>query len=161
MSNRLSCLVASNDYLRIDPLVGDQVRIEVYEADGSNYVHLNRDDFIDYLAENMNLTIIRNEELPPVERLGRGVIAVGEDDCTWHLGEGITAEVCRASARRSLAIAEYLENNPPVDEAQVEALASLISRVDDTFDVDLSQVSAKDLARRLVAAGVRVGGDDK
>lgn len=158
MSNRLSCLVASNDYLRIDPLVGDQVRIEVYEADGSNYVHLNRDDFIDYLAENMNLTIIRNEEFPEVELKDGWIVSNGTYQEELDRAKG--SNEIRREAIKMLAIAEFLEANPPVNELQVVGLAMVLAD-ERSDDAGIAWPDYLDEARRLYLAGVRVGGDDK
>lgn len=158
MSNRLSCLVESNDYLRIDPLVGDQVRIEVYEAVGSNYVHLNRDDFIDYLAKNMNLTIIRNEEFPEVKLKNDWIVSNGAHYET--LGSVNGPDEIRREAIEMLAIAEFLETKPPVDEEQVAAIA--VALADARLDTDgRNETWFMEEARRLYLAGVRVGGDDK
>lgn len=148
MSNRIRCRVESNDYLTIDPLGSDQVVIEVYETGGSSCVHLNRDDFIDFLAENMYLTIIRNEEFPKVGRDGPRVTV----DDLYFFGSEDPSELRREGLAR-LAVAEFLEANPPVDEEQVAAIAGLLS----------AEVGGnyQGLARRLYLAGVRVGGDDK
>lgn len=58
-------------------------------------------------------------------------------------------------ARNYLALAEHLRTNPPVDEAQVEALAALIRAKYD--ESTASRYPTEDaLARHLVARGARV-----
>lgn len=151
MSNRISCLEASNVYLRIDPLGRDRVIIEVYEVGESSCVHLSKDDFIDFLAENMNLTIIRNEEFPEIELKDGWIVSNGTYQEELDRAKG--SNEIRREATKMLAIAEFLEVNLPVDEEQVAAIAGLLS----------AEVGGnyRGLARRLYLAGVRVGGDDK
>lgn len=64
-----------------------------------------------------------------------------------------TPEWYEKRARNYLAVAEYLRANQPVDEAQVEAVtAALYEATQGPDDIDVP-----DVARRLVARGVRVG----
>lgn len=55
-----------------------------------------------------------------------------------------------------LALAEYLRANPPVDEAQVEALTQIVSEIGGPSLGGGSTPHADTFARRLVARGVRV-----
>lgn len=52
--------------------------------------------------------------------------------------------------------AEYLDANPPVDEAQVEALAQIVRDEESDRRAAGDQASWEDIARRLVERGVRV-----
>jgi len=64
----------------------------------------------------------------------------------------LTAEKARELAVRYLALAEYLRANPPVDRAQVDALAQIIAAVRKGQDV-----TPNDLADRILRhGGVRV-----
>ena len=63
---------------------------------------------------------------------------------SWH----------RARAESHLALAEYLDAHPPVDEAQVEALAAVMREALNTpEDGTFRPYVAEDAARRLLATG--------
>lgn len=72
--------------------------------------------------------VIERSELPSVHACDDGPDRVhigGHDKETW-IDEQDTPQAIRAVALRNLALAEYLEAHPLVDEAQVEALAELL-----------------------------------
>lgn len=67
----------------------------------------------------------------------------------------------RAKALAHLAVAEYLDANPPVDEAQVTALAKVLADSHDTRRAVVGPWAAladqwDEIARALVARGVRI-----
>lgn len=103
--------------------------------------------------------VIPRDELPEVTPRSDGsalrVIETGHGPLSIadpHIG----ADTYRRRALAALAIAEHLDQNPPVDEAQVGALAKAIRDQGEYLDETV-------LARRLVAAGVRApqAGDDQ
>lgn len=106
----------------------------------------------------LDAIVIPRDELPKVTtgsgRLQSGVWAEGrgwDDAYIASAGRGALATRAEAIARKYLAVAEHLREHPPVDEAQVEVLADLLSReASEPHDWTTS-------ARRLVERGVRVG----
>ena len=85
------------------------------------------------------------------------VILRTEELAEWEFellttGEPITADQARQKMKNYAAIAQYLDENPPVDEAQVQNLAHTIGSI----GRDWSEISEGNLARRLYLAGVRV-----
>jgi len=84
--------------------------------------------------------VIDRAELPGVD--------LTSDGQPWAYGQTTqSAEKGRAVALAFLALAEYRDANPPVDEADVEALAGLLSHV-------LPSLASFDAyARRLLATG--------
>jgi len=93
--------------------------------------------------------VILREELPEVTpRADRNVMCDGIEFSTSHT---VIADDYREIGARALAVAEYLDAHPPVDEAQVKALAEVIDASDITeFE------TCTDYARRLYLAGVRI-----
>lgn len=114
---------------------------------GNGIATVPRDEFLDAVARELDVIIIDRADLPPVEEqndvLQAGHIFLHRKDQPGRdPGE---------QARAWLALAEHLEHNPPVDEAQVDALAKVIRDQGEYLDESV-------LARRLVAAGVRMDG---
>lgn len=96
--------------------------------------------------------VIERSDLPPVAA-GRKVVS-GPFDRSIH----DSAESVRRQARHLLAIAEYLDAHPPVDEAQVEALAEDMIMAGASAPVSEGDSEAfsramDDIARRLVEQG--------
>ncbi|QCB93329.1 hypothetical protein [Cellulomonas shaoxiangyii] len=92
--------------------------------------------------------VIERGELHEVDPnvTGTGCIVGGE---FYEFG---TIERHEREARDHLAIAEYLRAHPPVDEAQVEAVTKALYEA----TTDPHEIDVPDVARRLVARGVRV-----
>lgn len=110
------------------------------------------DDLMAAVAAECDVIVIPRTDLPEVKRASRGdrSFSVGDPNgATTH--SAATAEYARERGMGYLAIAEYLDAHPPVDEAQVERIAGLINGVEiDNHD------EARRFARRLYANGVRV-----
>jgi len=101
----------------------------------------DRHDIADLILRDF--IVIPRADLPKVKTDG-GVFA---DSIGWQKRD-ITDDLpqrARLYAMQYLAIAEYLDAHPPVDEAQVDALAALINEPGDE--------TTADLARRLIASG--------
>lgn len=125
--------------------IGRKYADEPVEGDwGTN---VTRADFLAAVAAECDAIVIPREELPRVKDRGQGTYEfdTGASLGTW---EGKSAEQARLEARELLALAEYLDAHPPVDEAQVEALAAEIVQAQSPGYPD-----ATDLARRLLATG--------
>src|SRR5690625_3561848 len=108
-----------------------------------------RAEFLAAVRDELDVIIIDRADLPPVEEqndvLQAGHIFLHRKDRPGRdPGE---------QARAWLALAEHLEHNPPIDEAQVNALARLVAA--ETND---THIPATALARRLIQAGVRMDG---
>lgn len=122
------------------------------ESVGGDY---GRADFLDAIRTELNVIVIDRADLPEVSA-GQDSYLVGDR----VVPDDYTAAEARTAAREYLAVAEYLDAHPPVDEAQVEALAKIIrERYDETGDVT-RYPTEHSLARRLVERGVRVEAGD-
>lgn len=86
------------------------------------------------LADQLDCIIIRRDDLPEVTA---NVLADSADSAAL-----------RRYALETLAVAEHLDAHPPVDPAQVNALADLI-----TSDDEWEAQSGEAIARRLLATG--------
>ena len=97
--------------------------------------------------------VIPRADLPEVKDRGEDVIEAEGVGGFVRAHSGWTPSQATAQARAWLAVAEYLAN-PPVDEAEVEALAQVICKVDDSWpEENLADMRPLDLARRLLATG--------
>lgn len=99
--------------------------------------------------------VIRREELPEVypNSEGPGYEAKHPDaDSTWVNPSILGAEFMRGRGLECIALAEYLREHQPVDEAQVAAITALIDE-DEHWGED---GDSSTIARRLVERGVRV-----
>lgn len=113
-------------------------------------------DLLASVADECGVLVIDRADLPEVEDEGCGtqrlVVGVG-----WyaylHPSDAVRHHQL---ALGHLAIAEHLDAHPPVDAAQVEALTEAL--IDAEMDHPDGPVPAV-IARRLVARGVRVGGE--
>lgn len=103
----------------------------------------NRAAFLAAVAAECGVIIIDRDDLPEVTEQNGQHYAGGA-----HRSFGDAAQY-RQYALGALAIAEYLDANPPVDEADVEALARDLA-VAAGYESDAVD---RNIARRLVAAG--------
>ena len=105
--------------------------------------------------------IVIDGPLPKVTRHDDGPYAVAGDPGRYYLSADDTPASLRESARlqtvRLLALADYLEQHPVVDEAQVKLLdGTLRGMVITKGGERISGYDTYDLAHRLVERGVRV-----
>ncbi|MBN0040203.1 hypothetical protein JN535_08490 [Cellulosimicrobium cellulans] len=113
--------------------------------------------------------VIRRDELPEVTTgsgYSRGAWAGGrgwDDAYIASTGRAALAERAEATARKYLAVAEYLREHPPVDEAQVDDIAKALGEAQQNrpFPQQLSDRELREEARLLFQQGVRVGGDSR
>lgn len=135
----------------------DRVDFGITQADeNERAVAMDRAEFLAAVSAELGVLIINRDDLPKVKEDGNRYEVDGE---TFWGGvpdywKGTRADLARAFALRDLALAEYLAANPPVDEDQVNALADLIIEADGTSSVT-QKLAIRDVARRLVRAGVR------
>jgi len=112
---------------------------------------------LDYEADVIlrEFIVIPRTDLPKVTHQG-GIVTARD----LSLTDRNDPKRLRDEALDALAIAEHLERHPPVNEAQVDALADALGRVG---PVKLTDLDRQTLARRLVQAGVRApeAGDTK
>lgn len=119
-------------------------------------IHVERADFLAAASSELGVVIIDKADLPEVvwsegmERWEtipdeRGIHAERGDDPDWF----------EARAQEYQAMAIHLRANPPVDEAQVSALAEIVRAATDTpADAYIgADLTAEGIARRLVATG--------
>lgn len=90
---------------------------------------VNRADFLAAVAKECDAIVIDRAELPPTGLTSDGseVCAGNGDDATRWIRVRRGSGAARRAALAYLALAECLDANPPVDEAQVEALAHDLS----------------------------------
>jgi len=131
-------------------------------------INVTRADFLAAVATECNVRIvpadaivIERGELPEVVKHGVKEIAAGGIYRTIDKElSTYTARYAREVGLNLLALADYLDAHPPVDEAQVKALARLIAdHVDPASLVGSGErvsTTSADLARSLVLAGVRI-----
>lgn len=116
---------------------------------------VDRAEFLAAVADELDVIVIPRTDLPAVEAAEHG------DGSLYYVGGQLadtfsqTPEKLRHTGRRFLALAEHLEQNPPIDEAQVGALWNLMAQHHDDARNQVDEVYGRALARCLVAAGVR------
>lgn len=119
--------------------------------------------YVEVQVAPIDAIVIDRSELPEIEtetaHSGPGVFAnnVGWSE-TWltkpHHDGRSRAQYARDMGLAYLAVAEYLRANPPVDEAQVHAVAD---RLHSDTPIDATdRAELESIARRLVQNGVRV-----
>jgi hypothetical protein len=102
----------------------------------------------------LDAIVIERSELPDVQAEGGGcAVYVAPKERTYYAGD---ADDLWIRGLRLLAAATYLREHPPVDEAQVEALAAVYREEEIERQRAGDTASWEDIARRLVARGVRV-----
>lgn len=165
MSATLRDRIAPEDTLTIGKSVSrsNTLRVAVKEAGRENVAYIARDEMLTALSEQLDSIVIPREVLPTVDDSGEHLVV--HDVPTPGGGplspigarRSANTESIRLHAHALLALAEHLEKHPPVDEAQVDALESILG----DFAVADEHSGARDdrqLARLLVARGVRVEG---
>lgn len=148
MSTEIKDVMVKDDSVTIEA-IGDRVELVAYDNAAMTDVLTSRADFLAAVAKECDVIVVDRAELPKVERVSRGdrSFSVGDPDgVTTHTAA--TAKYARERGMGYLAIAEYLDAHPPVDEAQVEALAGMLEREDRG-----ARPFNEDLARRLLATG--------
>lgn len=126
------------------------VRISSQRHEESMVVNVKTSDLLDAVRSELGVLIIDKADLPEVTAEGSR-FRVGDTSWPDALARR-TVSAIRRDALENLALAEYLEAHPPVDEQQVEALVTLLGE----FDVYRSQ-NASIIARTLIRTGkVRV-----
>ena len=111
-----------------------------------------RADFLAAVAAECDVIVIDRAELP--ERVSPSMDGKHLWADAWSVPATNTPDIPRRAARAYLALAEYLDAHPPVDEAQVEALAAVMREALNTpEDGTFRPYVAEDAARRLLATG--------
>lgn len=110
------------------------------------------EDFIKAVETELNGVFIFRDSYPEITE-SRGNIVI-DGNSSWPVGlahknlEGI-----RSDALANLALAEYLEANPEVDQKQVDTLTDLIRTSTGTRSGSLADDGAAAVARELIASG--------
>lgn len=110
-----------------------------------------RDHLTEVQVVPLDAIVIPRDELPKVSRGERMLRLNGTTPVPYT-----TADQHRSDALTHLALAEYLREHPPVDEAQVAAVRDALLSADSD---DVNYIEGDDawkLARRMVERGVRV-----
>lgn len=134
----------------------------VYQALGC--YGISRDEDAELKVVPADAIVIERSDLPPVtdsSSLGVGIEAAPRFKGTQYgpphyARKDFDPDAVWANGLANLALAEYLREHPPVDEAEVERLAIALReagpRLGGTLDVE-------EVARRLITKGVRVAVD--
>lgn len=148
----------SGTYLSLDAYRSEVVNVGIGSGPEGGVrsagINVPRADLLAAISSELGVVIIDQADMPIVTE--RGVPdAVFVGDTPWHRGTGWDVAAIRKSALDRLALADYLERNPPVDEAQVSALADIVRTATDTplnayIGADLT---AEGIARSLIATG--------
>lgn len=114
-----------------------------------------RADFLKAVAAELDVIVVERSELPEVQprdpKRGYNVGAVRMLDCSDY-----DAAECRATGLRWLALAEYMDANPPVDEAQVERIAKAVRDEDIARGINVGTSDAYlPMAASLYRGGIR------
>ena len=131
---------------QVQDLIDDTARRSVHPQAGVE----NPDEIARALADagfliTEDVITIPRTDLPKVKEDAYGVTARGID-----ASKHAFPPLLRAKAYAFLAMAEHLEKNPPIDEAEVDALAERVRKVGDLGN----RLTLRDI-RDLVQAGVR------
>lgn len=125
---------------------GDHVEVTATLDGAERGTTVPRADFLAAVEAELGVIVIDRAELPEVAADGDGLRAGNVKAVGWQ-----TADDARHDALGLLAISEHLRANPPIDEAQVEAMAAVVGALPATlFD---PTTSAPEVARRLIATG--------
>jgi hypothetical protein len=137
----------------------------IANSGGVARVLVPRADLLAAVAAECDAIVIPRETLPEVKADGRVEGVSGAPTYRFSVaghkgyGEPGDAERCRAVARAHLALAEYLDARPPIDEAQVENVYDIVQDSLHMAGITMGQVDhgvRMDIARCLVGRGVRV-----
>ena len=147
-----SCMTSRTIEVGVD---GEGVKVQIADL-LTDPIFITRTDFLAAVATECNVRIVAADaiviergELPEVQAIDRGDrISSGSDT---YISSAGWADVYRKRARTNLALAAYLDANPPVDEAQVDFMVAVI-REQHAWGSEASQ----DIARRLYLAGARI-----
>ncbi len=114
-----------------------------------------RADFLDAIRTELNVIVIDKAELPEVTRDGDHIRIDGRIAWPVNLAHKHAAEI-KQDALDGLALAAYLEANPPIDLAQVAVFNQALIEVE--MDHSDGPVPFK-VATDLVKAGYRITKD--
>jgi len=163
MSTTIKSIFGSSTTIDADRPQGDTILIE---HDGMSTSRIfGTADFLAAVATECNVRIVPADAIV-IERGELPEVVIDDEGTYVRMASGVpvylpsaigghTAADVRVHALARLALAAYLDANPPkppVDEAQVAALAAVI----DASDIADFETNAN-YARRLYLAGVRVG----
>jgi len=115
-------------------------------------VRVSTADFIAAVEAECDGIFIPRAELPEVI-VDREWIEVDGQTFAATIQQGMNPDGIRAAYLRNLAAFEYLKAHPPVDEEQVEALATSFAEVAESDGGCKDGWNATIIARRLIAAG--------
>lgn len=152
--------------LTIDATGSESVAVQVHAAPTyprADCIDLNRAEFLAAVASELNVRIVpadaivvERSELPGVDADGYADgIGWGAKDRTKYPSD--YAAKARRSGLAFLAVAEYLDANPPVDDAQVAVVMDTIRAADiERTGQSLMDSDYRLMAVSLIRAGVRV-----
>lgn len=140
---RIKSVWTTDNYINIE------ANGEVVDISHSNFwLVASKDDVVAAVEKELDATVILHSDLPDLHPEAAKAILLNEH------GFSGTADDARQHAYTLLAVANYIEKNPPVDEAQVEALTRLVANAG--LSTDDNSAAARRMARALVKQGVRV-----
>ena len=153
MSVTVTDVSVLGDHCAIRARAGEHVEVTVKEGSQFSVADLTRADFLAAVAAECDVLIIDRAELPEVGEDDGRTVRVG-GNCYAHRSK----EDLRKMALSALVAVRHMDAHPPVDEAQVEALAKVLLATRVEADCRPADDQYRDIARRLVARGVTVKG---
>jgi len=153
MTTIVKSVMYLNQGLLIEPITKDVIRLRIDSGGAS--IHVPRADLVNAVEAECDVrlapadaVVILRGELPEVTSTPPAALVV---EGIYYPAGGVNY---RRQARHHLAMAEYLDAHPPVDEAMVEAIASEVAVA---FGANRDTAPGwEDIARRLYLAGVRI-----
>lgn len=141
-SDRMATVARANDQVEVD------IRDDHRALMGS--IGVSRADFLAAVAKECGVIVIDRAEMPETvtwEPSGDLTVGIWTRPPEWWL------EPQNLAFARAILAAQEHASHPPVDEAQVEALAADLGRVD--APGSYAEGYHRDMARRLVREGWR------
>jgi len=132
----------------LDPHKPTTAWVRVHEATFKReaLVNLPAEEFLAGVAEAFDVIITERKDLPEAEAGSDGRLRIQGSATPWKADD---AETHWRIARRHIALAEYVEANPPVDQEALDALTQAVGKING-FDKNST------IARALYDQGVRV-----
>lgn len=145
----------SGTYLSLDAYRSEVVNVGIGSGPEGGVrsagINVPRADLLAAISSELGVLIIDKADLPAVAGYNATHDMVG----VMALSKGSDPAALRREAFRYLAYAEHLERNPPVDEAQVDALAATIAKATGTppYAYIAADLTPTALARSIIASG--------
>lgn len=153
MTTQISDAVESRDIHALTSLnSGERVEFKVFDFGTVAVAEMLTSDFVKAVETELNGVFIFRDSYPEITEADGHIVINGNS--SWPVGTAHkNLEGIRSDAVANLALAEYLEANPEVDQKQVDTLTELIRESTGTSSGSLADDGAAAVARELIASG--------